>query len=610
MVIPACSCSTSRRRLYLLLLLLGLGWVLQPSVQAEPIKTTPAVVPAAVPAADLAMQPLALPDPQAAPSKQRPVQGPALPPGAQVPEPRPPVNPPAEAVMMALADLMRLPKGEHLLVRYIWMPEPTPENYAAAVWLYNAVLSKNASNVIPFGVEESGYRLIRVNLRQLTPADADLATFIAIWDSLAVFDPYFHLVIEDPVAVNSAKDKPASTTEVAEAKAAEAGKARPPQEVNKVAQHGRNLDKGAIDQLAQLTGSAAPIYRFDWLLWMSGTAVDNGKYYDWIGAKGKNQQEYLLSRGASAEQLTNLQAESRAAILMSAVTGKPRRIDVFRAGNGAPPTAGQGLVSITHDPVNRDVPDARFDPFENLLRFNDRGREVILERQNGWHEYTLFNSEGVLVAEAPPDLVADHLIPAPYTKQLQAASSCINCHGSDEGLKPFNNDVLTIYSQTFVAPVADLRFKHKNQFEQIQDLRRLYAGNLTKLLQRSRDDFDELVGAAIRALPPALQLQPDKEFSLVRPVYLATANCMNRYAYTKVDPALACQELGIWAGDNPQLPFQAAISPEAILPNHILAVFAAGLAIPRAKFEVSYQYLATRLSPPPIMVGPDGPPPN
>ena len=214
------------------------------------------------------------------------------------------------------------------------------------------------------------------------------------------------------------------------------------------------------------------------------------------------------------------------------------------------------------------------------------------------------------MAEAPPDLVADHLIPAPYTKQLQAALSCVNCHGSDEGLKPFNNDVLTIYEQTFVAPLADLTFKRKNQFEQIRDLRRLYAGNLTKLIQRSRDDFNEIIGEAIGALPPVLQLRADEKFSIVRPVYAATAACAQAYAYTVVTPEVACRELGIFPGDDPTAPFKAAISPTAILPDHVLAVFASGLAIPRAKFEVSYQYLATRLSPPAIAVGPEGPPPD
>ena len=142
--------------------------------------------------------------------------------------------------------------------------------------------------------------------------------------------------------------------------------------------------------------------------------------------------------GAQINEAVELVGLSR-----SGVTGKPRRV-LFAVGNKIRQSASYPLVVVT-----RDVADGEFDPAKDAIYtlgegFKADGSENIAMLSNGFGQFTIFNAAGELVDEVPPNVAIDHRAPAPHTKRVHGAITCIRCHGSDELWKPANNDVLEL----------------------------------------------------------------------------------------------------------------------------------------------------------------------
>ncbi len=307
------------------------------------------------------------------------------------------------------------------------------------------------------------------------------------------------------------------------------------------------LQGATSDDIAHLTIN--PIIWCRSLYKAALTQIDDGLYYEFKGIRPANEQEkekglsdldvFLVAKGVSEDLITKLRADQRVAMITSQVTGKPRRIDVFdrpaRIGNN------QGLVVITQDMLDGDY-NAGADPFMNLINFVVGGKELIYEENNGHLGYILFDGKGNLVNEAPPNLVADHTIPAPFTRRLQPAISCIRCHGRNEsaGWIPFTNDIRTALAGFLNAYEDKDGVRQKQDLpETLETLARLYQGILDKPMRRAREDLSDAIvittGDARNARGLPWQYEDVSNALAERFVY---------YDYTAVTPLIACEELG------------------------------------------------------------------
>lgn len=475
----------------------------------------------------------------------------------------------AEIVAAVLADLTAADEVSRLSYRYLWFPNPRESTLGAALFVLNSVVSR--SHKMQRFVTVGGPHLVRIDLRPLCPKAQDFVDLTHIWDRLAGLDPYFHIgkdaIVQVDEFVHANGNKYSSVQERRGLMSPHLGEAGPA--------------LLALTQRAEIGLSAGTILRGDWFISKAVSTLQGGQYYSFIGAINRvgqklSQTEYLLSRGASEEQVEKLNSDQRAALVESKVTGKPRRIDMFR-GVGARLTDGLGLVSVTRDGDDEDTgPDT--DPIRNLLKVKDKAREVILERANGLLEYTLFDGEGKLQLSAPSNVVSDRTVPAPHTTSLQPMISCIRCHGPDEGWKPANNDILTLRRNGFLA-LYDLQSK-TTLSEAVERLESLYQAEPEPIFIRARTFYDTAAKAASGLG--------------VTDVCRAVSDIYLDYWYTKVGSQVALAELGFLADDAkqatevlkllvPPLPPQ---EPDGVAPEDPwIGFLASGVPIPRNKWE-------------------------
>ena len=418
---------------------------------------------------------------------------------------------PSDAVGWALADLVSLPESDRPFVRYVWIPPWGNDDWPAAInFAVNTAAS--SSRNLQFGAIVANGWMMRYDLRRLAPNPTELIHLQLVWDGLAVDDPYFHV--------------PRDNSGLA------------------VAVLAPHLSQQHAAALADLSWSTGAIYRADWFLSRMLTTLDGGRYYDFSGAnraaqvakskKGSSAQaEFLAALGVFEGSTRELAADQRAAIFRSGVTGKPRRIDFF---NGLQRNA----VAITHDVFDEDV-GARFHPLRNLIDFQDRAREVIVQRPNGMHAFALFDASGALQSSVPDNIARDHTIPAPHTGRLQPAIGCIRCHGSDDGWKPFGNDVARILSSRLDV-FGDVGVLGLTREEVVDRLAFQYAGQLDVPdgpVGRARRDYSAAVYRIATSVKPlAVDVKPVPMLSdLIGSIHA-------QYRYDLVTPERAALELG------------------------------------------------------------------
>lgn len=422
------------------------------------------------------------------------------------------VTRPADAVRLALIDAQNIPEEQRQFTRWVWCHNDTPSPPVVAFAL-NLAVSRSETIVTPTAING---RLVRVDLWRLAPGAAELAALVQRWELLAASEPYFMV----RALVPGAAGKPART----------------------IATFGGHVDLTAGAQLMASSRSSVPIVRADWFVQKVLTTTTGGLYYEFLGverkpAKGTAQDAFLTKLGVFEATSTRLKGISSAAMFRSGVTSKPRRVDVFRGLAGR---SGTGIVSITHD-----VPDGPIDPASHpvmsLLQLNDAAREIIIERNNGLPAFALFNGKGELQDTVPPDIAADHTIPAPFTRILEPAIGCIRCHGPDSGWKPVRND-LKAMSQIALKAFADAR-SGKDQRETEDEIKARYnletrgLDSLDKALSRARFDYESAVSDATGGMTP-------KEASQ------AVADVFTAYRYTAVGPKMAMAEVGMQVADD------------------------------------------------------------
>jgi len=406
-------------------------------------------------------------------------------------------------------------------------------------------------------------------------------------------------------------------------------------DVNLIRIPGQHIDLTRYDTLVGRLRTAAPVVSHSY--WMcrhlatfkgKGVFAElyGGRYYEFMlyrrDGKGTDEDRILedfgignIEAGVTAEKLFDkLRSDQRFAIFKSKVTSKPRRGDFFRSPSGR---EGTGLISITHDLVDEDV-DIDVHPIMNLLKFQDAGREGIGEAANGLHKFWITNGQGVLQDAAPQNLVEDSEIPAPYTRRLQCAISCIRCHGIGraDGWKVAENDVKKLLKinpmKLGVDVFGDTTNKGVTTTDTNDRIAGLYAGDPeNRVFPRGRDDY---AAAVLKATGPWKGSKDQVDV-----VTLASARLSKVWAdrnYQMVTPQTALKELGIsprspkilgaWMGTEEDTDSQKVL--EALLPPVVeegiygivpedprVAALRQGIPINRADWDLIYGFVAARV---------------
>jgi len=472
----------------------------------------------------------------------------------------------SDSVGWALSDLAQVPAADRQWQRFIWIPPWGDEKWIAAVnFTVNSAVSH--ASVIQLGTASANGWLLRYDLRRLVKSEAQLIRLINVWDSLALQDPYFHVTDVALGIPTNKKQQPQIPRAV-------------------IAPHLKQREAVALAGLSISTGA---VYRADFFIFKALSTLEGGVYYDFLQvdrkptSPNKNspplnpQANWLSTLGVFEDTTKSISADQRSAIFRSNVTGKPRRIDVFY-GLGR----GGNLVTITHDIADEDI-EAGQHPIRNLLAFDDRAREVIVERPNGTHAFALFDDNGIFQDSVPDNVATDHLIPAPHTKRLQPAIGCIRCHGPHDGYQPFSNDVQTIL-RSRLDVFSDLALAAKVSREQIIDqLAGLYAGQLDlpdAPIGRGRRDYSATVYKITGETYPA-------ETSPVLAVSAHVSDIYNSYRYLPVTPQQAAIELGIKSLDELQTDLNSPIDP-------IEGTLRAGISVNRSDFEHAFTDLSIK----------------
>lgn len=478
---------------------------------------------------------------------------------------------PAEAVAIAATDAGTLGPGSYAF--YTYHLNPTKSEQAASCYEVNMALSHATRPVHP--VPLAGGAVHRWDLLKLLPQESDRKRVLGVLDSLTDEEPYFRAKswVKTPCTPYRAADgKTYNYT------------------AKTVSQPAVHVGVGNYLLLSTLTGLRMPIVRGDWLASKILSTVDGGRYYDLLGFTGKSQAQILALFGADEKLVAGLRSDQRTAILASRVSGRSRVVDAL-FGVGVRPEFGPSLVTITHDIADQDESDANRDPWLNLLKQNDRAREIIAQRPNGTFAGFLSNGAGVLQATAPEDVAHDYTIPDPHPQVLQAVISCIACHGADGGRFPFwaakngpvPNDVQALYRQrlegtNYRGDVFGDR--GKSDPDTLDRLAGLYTGDLTIPVIQARD-------ALFRS---CFLITGGQDV----PTTFGTITARNhKYNYARIGAEQALTEIGKGRreGESWAAAFNRQVSPTADIgvgyrpeDGRILAL-RAGLTISRRQFE-------------------------
>lgn len=387
-----------------------------------------------------------------------------------------------------------------------------------------------------------------------------------------------------------------------------------------------HIDPVRYARLQLLLGTTAPVVEHRYFKTRVLTTIKDkkvfaqvfgGLYYDFRGVKkaqdvlGKDTKatdldlyfENLgignIKAGETADKLFDrLRSDQRLAVFRSGVTGKPREVSMFHTPADK---EGGGWGAITGDIKDGDI-DIGDRSYANLLNPRRAARESIFPAANGFPVFGLFNDKGALQDEVPPDVAVDFTIPAPHTRRLQAAIGCIRCHGTDgsDGWKPLTNDVKKLLKELdLFGDLSDKGFRATGvNYDVLDRLAGLYAGNFDKNLRRARDDMAEVT---LRATGPWDESQDQADAAKVASTRLSDE--YSGYNYDLIDAHEALKELGL------QVPkAQAAAYFKALLPPDLRAdvgvgyipedprigALRAGLSINRADWSLAYSFAADR----------------
>lgn len=472
---------------------------------------------------------------------------------------------PTDAVGWALGDQLTIPEYVRNTTRYLWVPPYGKSDTwpAMGAWSVNSAASQTSALIRP-RVIANGW-MLAVDLRLLAPDPKKLERLMEVWDSLAFHDPYFHVDIEKTFVVKE-KDSRGRTKDITQTKT-----------IAVLAPHlaFRKDHLQLVEALKNSTQSPSLVYRLDWFI----TRLLDTDYYEFM-QYGDNLTSLFKSIGINETLSVEKDGDRRVAIFISGITGKPRRIDLL-------------LGVLGECWLTRDIFDENFSvfshPLYNLLKFSFDGSEIIFRRANDLQGFALTDAQNNLVRVAPPNLAADHTIPAPHTRQLRPAISCIRCHKTDDGLKPAPNNVQQLIQAGNADVIDDFGNLRVSPEENVADIAAKYfAGNFDRKLQIAREDYD-LATRQITVMPTK------REGMTVAEVSTLISDVYGHYLYDFVDAETALLELGYTPQENPAEQLKELLPPinptkkgDIVREDPAAAWLKAGFKITRTDWERIY----------------------
>ncbi len=556
---------------------------------------------------------------------------------------------PADAVSLALVDLNTVPPGDRCYIRWLFVPGGEPDAARIASLTLNYI---SRGSVIKRPDVVANGLLVRVDLRNYAPRESDLHDWQQIWESFG-FDPSFNLLITKDSATFAEKlaeltpelprkeirvvDHPGGAYVYPDDSGRRHDYLAPGRYSVDLEWSGRSapaVQSKAVDvavfrcnaphlpatmvQLQEATHSCAPIVEHRYFLTRALSTINDkgvfrevfgGLYYDLRGIKKSTTKgatdldvffESLgignIKAGLKQEQLfDSLRSDQRLAVFRSDITGKPREVSSFHTPADR---EGGSFGAITGDIKDADV-DIGDRSFANLLSPRRQAREAIFTTRTGFSVFALFNGEGTLQDEVPPDVAVDSTIPAPYTRRLQPAIGCIRCHGIDgsDGWKPLVNDVKRLISGRLDI-FGDLSRGHRSvNPDTIDRLAGLYSGDFSKNLRRARDDVAEVTLRATGSFNQA-EIQAD----IARTAAQKLSEEYADFNYALVTAQVALRECGIDANKGRSVEIFKRLmdmpTPDpggVYLEKPTILAIASGIGVLRADFALVQSEIQSRV---------------
>lgn len=527
----------------------------------------------------------------------------------------------SDAVLLALADISQTLIAGQIpspYTRYIWVTDGDAES-AQVISLALNYVSRASVIKRPAVLGKDKLMVVKVDLRDFC-GKHDIQEFSQIWEEFR-FDPRFNLLITKDTLKFAGRVEVPKAKKIVQ-KLDKDGKVVG-ETITEVALQAGDIVRvpaphlgDSVIILAEQLQTEAPIITSSYFLTRALSAIQDkgvfktvygGLYYQLSGIKKVNKKgtdddnlfEQLgignVERGVTARKVFDeLRSDQRVAVFRSGITGQPRTSEILRS---LASRDSQGIIGITHD-LKKSSIDIGQHPVMNLLDFKDDAREVIFEKRTGLHGFALFNGEGVLQDEVPPDIASDHLIPIPHGGRLQPAIGCIRCHGKDGGWKQLTNDVKKLLAG-YLDVFGDQRGK-RGVLDDLDRIAGLYAGDLElKLLPRARDDYANAVLKATGSWK-----ESKDQTDVVRLSSDRISDIFRRYNYDLVDTRQLLRDFGIEvasAEDALQLLRRLLPLPPPGIAGDFnpedarVGAMLVGLPIGRTDYDLAYSFMAARV---------------
>ncbi|HYE21759.1 MAG TPA: hypothetical protein VEA69_25185, partial [Tepidisphaeraceae bacterium] len=433
---------------------------------------------------------------------------------------------PGEAVAVALEDARRIPPADLPFTRYVFVQSGQSEDFQA---LSHAVqlISRSAVTSRPAVV---GGIVARIDLRWYAPTADDLQEWLDLWEDFQFDSSFSKLRTRDELALLGEAARQTIVVPTWKRSWAKRGDkwvragrelvGKPLADLKDVVVIRSNTptaEAAGLSKLQAAVGSLVPVVEVRYFLGRALSTIKDrdkvkvdgkdverenvfstvwgGRYYEFKGirksqVKGRTDLDQLLFDRGILEKFEilfeRLRSDGRVIQFISRVTGKPRDV-IYFALPSAHLDEASPVCFITRDVRDRDV-DHGDRVFKSAVKTRPRAYEVLLTDRNGHIAYALYGEEQQLVDEAASEVVGDGTVPPPNTPRLQAARSCVSCHGPHDGWQPMDGDLRDVVRGAGPDIFGDLADKNKPIFDTVDRLAGQVRGDASKALRRARED--------------------------------------------------------------------------------------------------------------------------
>ncbi len=346
---------------------------------------------------------------------------------------------PAEGVVIAAQDLGMQPGEVRHYLRYLSYEGPT-----AAKVLNGHLNHLSRSSEIVQAVSLDG-KVLRINVR-------DYGWTVALWESLAESDPFFHVKLKDGrYAISLILD-------------------------DGVVLQGKleHSVKANLAFLVEQTQSKAPLLRGDWFFNQTAAQVNRKPgYYDFLGVKDEADFQRLI--GFDAKLAKSFGKVLRESIAISSVTHQPRAIEIQKAQGGWYLKTFDFAKAVDKKNPLRILG-------EDITKVAD-ATEQYGALPNGMWATFLANGKGVRQDSAPDSIASDSLSRS-TDRRVHINVSCVRCH-TNGGVQDLDGFIRNLAQPPLVIGSAD--------YDAYLVLRREYLKSLTTSLSTARLLYAEAV---------------------------------------------------------------------------------------------------------------------